>query len=245
MTEMDPRIEARRAEVRREVGRRRLLVLVIVAVVVVVLVGAYLTVESPLLDVDRVEVSGAVHVSPAGVRTVAAIAPGRALLRVDLGAAARRVEQLPWVARAQVRRDLPGTVRIDIVEAKAVAFVRSRAVIAAVGRDDRVIAWTRARPAGAVEITGVRRVPRRGELLSPAGTARVVSALPAEVRPRVRFVELRARTVAVVLDAGELRLGTVRDLAAKYSAALAVMRAYGTAPFNYIDVSSPANPVSR
>jgi cell division protein FtsQ len=246
MLEMDPRIEARRADVRREVGRKRLRVLVLVAVLVVVTVGSYLTVESPFLDVDHVDVTGAIHLTPARVRAAAAIEPGRALLRVDLGAVARRVEQLPWVARARVRRSLPGTLRIQVVEAKPVGFVSSRGRVAVIGPDDRVIAWTRSVPAGAVEITGVRQVPARGQLLSPAGTARVIAALPAEIRLRVRSIALRPASVVVLLDAGEVRIGAVADLPAKFSAALAVMHSsYATRPFEYIDVSVPTDPVSK
>jgi cell division protein FtsQ len=243
---MDPRIEARRAEVQREYGRKRLRVLVLVAVVVVLLVGSYLTVESPFLDVDRIEVVGAQHVLPKRVRAAAGIDEGRALLRVDLGAVARRVEKLPWVDRAHVKRDLPGILRIDVDEAKAVAYVRTRGMIAVIGRDDRVIAWARDVPAGAIEVTGVRRVPRRGELLAPGGTARVVAALPPELAPRARSVALRSTGVVVLLDTGELRLGSVGDLDAKFAAALAVMHtSYPAGVFTYIDVSVPTSPVSR
>jgi hypothetical protein len=245
MLDIDPRIEARRAEVQREFSRRRFRVLVAIAIVVVLTVGTYLAIESPFLDVDHVDVSGAVHISPATVRAAAAVTPGRALLRVDLGAVARRVEQLPWVEDAHVRRDLPGTLRIDVVESKAVGYVRSHGAVAVIGPDDRVIAVTRSVPAGAFEITGVRRVPARDQLLSPAGTARVITAIPAALRPRVRAVALRPATIAVVLDAGEVRLCNGTELAAKFDAALAVMQTYNGAPFDYIDVCVPADPVSR
>jgi hypothetical protein len=81
-------------------------------------------------------------------------------------------------------------------------------------------------------------------LLSPVGTTRVIQALPAELAPHVRAVALRPDTVAVVLDVGEVRLGTVSELAAKFSAAVAVMHTYNGARFDYIDVSSAPNPVS-
>jgi cell division protein FtsQ len=243
--EMDPRIEARRAEVQREYGRKRLRVLVIVAVVVVLVVGSYLAIESPFLDVDRIEVVGASHVLPKRVRAAAGVDDGRALLRVDLAAVAKRVEQLPWVERARVKRDLPGTLRIDIDESKPVAYVRTRGMIAVIGRDDRVIAWAREVPAGAIEVTGVRRVPKRGQLLSPVGTARVIAALPPELAPHARSVALRTESVVVLLDVGEVRLGTVSDLEAKFAAAIAVMQAsYADSTFDYIDVTVPTSPVS-
>jgi hypothetical protein len=189
--EMDPRIEARRDEVRREYAQKRLRILVIVAVVVVVLVGTYLVVESPFLDVDRVEVNGAVHVTPKQVRRAAAIDEGRALLRVDLDNVARRVEALPWVASASVHRDLPGTLRIDVHEARPLAFVRANGRVAVIGPGDRVVALTREPPAGAIEITGVRRVPDRDETMSPAGTSRRGRARHGGGAPRRRVAPAR------------------------------------------------------
>jgi hypothetical protein len=81
--------------------------------------------------------------------------------------------------------------------------------------------------------------------LSPAGTSRVIAALPAEIRPRVRSIALRPDSVVVMLDAGEIRLGTVSDLPAKFSSALAVIHSYGFRPLEYVDVSVPTDPVSK
>src|SRR5262249_50007670 len=152
--EIDPRIEARRDAVRRETGRRRLRILVAVAVVVVTLVGAYLLIESPLLNVDHVDVTGTVHASPAAVQAAIAGEHGRPLLRVNRGAAAARIEQLPWVAHASVTRSLPGTLRVSITEAQPVAYVKVHGVVAVIGPNDRVIARTAAPPRGAVEVVG-------------------------------------------------------------------------------------------
>jgi cell division protein FtsQ len=246
MVDVDPRIEARRVEVRREIGRRRLRVLVLVAVVVVLLVGTYLAVESPFLDVDRVDVRGTEHLDPQRVRAAAGIEHGRALLRVDTAAVARRVETLPWVADATVTRDLPGTLRVTVKETPAVAFVRAPGRIAVLGPDGTVVASTREPPAGAVEVTGVRRVPERDELLSPVGVTRAIRMVPDRLAPLLRRVDLRDGTVVLVLDRGEIRLGALEAVRAKYAAALAVMDAeYATGAFEYIDVSVPSAPVSR
>lgn len=245
MVDMDPRIEARRDAVRREHGRRRLRVLVTIAVVLGVVVGTYLAIESPFLDVDRVTVVGAAHLTPARVEAAAGIEHGDALLRVDLGAVTRRVEALPWVATASAHRDFPGTLRVEVTEARAVAYVRARGVVAVIGPNDRVIARTRRVPKGAVPVTGVRTLPRFGDLLSPAGTTHVIEAMPAALRPHVRSLALRPDNVVLVLDRGEIRLGTVAQPAAKLAAAVAVMEQYHGAPFDYIDVKVPSAPVAK
>jgi len=51
---MDPRIRDRRIEVKRAVGRRRLRVLLVAGSIIVALGLAFVTVNSPFLDVDRV-----------------------------------------------------------------------------------------------------------------------------------------------------------------------------------------------
>ena len=81
-----------------------------------------------MLDVDRVRVTGTQHVTVAQVLAASGVHVHDHLLFVDTGAAARRIEQMPWVERASVQRDLPGTLKITIDEYTPAAFVRRRAV---------------------------------------------------------------------------------------------------------------------
>jgi cell division protein FtsQ len=243
---IDPRIRERRIEVTREAGRRRLRIALVVTSVFVVLGLAYLTVESPLLDVDRVEVTGAIHAPAQDVVRAAGVEPGRALLRVDTAAVARRVERLPWVERAEVHRDLPGTVRITVSEFRTAAFVRAGGGAALLVADDgHVIAHVRSVPAGVVEVVGVRRVPAVGELLSPPDAPGAVAHLPARLRAQVRAIDLGGEGVALRLAAGGVvRLGPLDDLDAKGAAALAVLDRLAGRGFSYIDVRVPSAPVA-
>ena len=113
---MDPRLRQRRIEVRRQEGRRRLRRLLIALGVLAMLTLLWALTYSSLVDVDHVVVSGAAHTTEADVRAAAAIGQGQPMAYLDTRAAAHRIEALPWVASASVRRDLPGTVRIDVVE---------------------------------------------------------------------------------------------------------------------------------
>ena len=168
-TTIDPRIRERRIEVKREAGRKRLRVL-LGAIVAFVAVGTvYLAVESPLLDVDHVRITGVQHLDAATVASAASVRPGAPLLRVDTGAVAARVERLPWVASATVSRALPGTLRITVTERVPVAWVRrDDAHVALLAVDGTVIADTDAPPAGLVEVRGTPRVPAPGARLTPA-----------------------------------------------------------------------------
>jgi cell division protein FtsQ len=240
---MDPRIRERRIEVKRAVGRRRLRVLLVAGGVVVTLGVAFLAINSPFLDVDRVQVLGAHHLTAQEVRASSRIHRHDALLFVDTGAAAHRVEGLPWVERATVHRDYPGTVRIVIKEYTPVAYVQDGREVVLLAENGRAIARAAAPPAGVAKIVGVRRAPTVNELLSPPEAARIVPQLPRRLAQQVTSVDVAGTGLALHLDGrGAIRLGTASDLRAKAAAALAVLAARGARPFSYIDVSTPDSP---
>src|SRR5262249_45069271 len=136
---VDPRIRQRWVAVRRAEGRRRLRILLVVLAVVLVGTAAWVALASPLLDVDRLIVRRTVHTAPEQVTSAAQIARGDAMIWVDDGAAASRVEALPWVRSAHVERDWPGTVRITVTERTAAAWVQSGTGPAIVDGTGRVL----------------------------------------------------------------------------------------------------------
>ena len=66
--------------------------------------------------VASVEVVGAERSSDAGVRHLADIRVGQPLMDLDLDAAVAAVDEHPWVARSEIRRDLEGHVEIRVEE---------------------------------------------------------------------------------------------------------------------------------
>src|SRR5262245_46042692 len=121
---VDPRMRSRRISVRRGEGRRRLKWVALVVAVLALGVVAVAATRSPLLDVDQVTVAGTGHTPEQAVLQAAGIRHGDALVGVDLGAAAHRVEELPWVDRAKVSRDWPSTVHIQVTERTVAAIVQ-------------------------------------------------------------------------------------------------------------------------
>lgn len=243
---IDPRIRERRIEVIREAGRRRLRITLVAASAIVVIGLAYLAVHSPLLNVDHVRVTGARRESPSAVQAATGVRRGAPLLFVDAGAVARRVERLPWVERARVHRDFPGTLSVRITEYVPTVYVRAPdGRVALVASNGRVIALTRTVPAGAVEIRGERVVPAVGSLLSPPEAADLVRQLPPRLGALVRAIHVGDTFALGLRGGGEIRLGTLDHLRAKGIAAVAVLDRLGGATFSYIDVSAPKAPVSR
>jgi len=121
---VDPRIQARRDEVDRSRRRRRRLQVAVVAGLLALAGLVYLVAHSPLLDVDRVLVSGTDHVPTDEILQTAGVAPGAHLVDVDPGTVRHRLLALPWVADAEVGVDWPaGNVHIAVTERVPVAAV--------------------------------------------------------------------------------------------------------------------------
>lgn len=123
---IDPRIRARRIAVQRDEGRKRLRKLGIASGVVAAGAALWGVTLTPLLDVDHLRVSGAGRTGEAAVLGAAGIDRGDALLTADVGAAADRLADLPWVQTVEVSRRWPGTIEIDLVERRPSAIVPAR-----------------------------------------------------------------------------------------------------------------------
>jgi len=243
---IDPRIRERRIEVIREAGRRRLRITLVVASAIIVVGLAFLTIHSPLLDLDHVRVTGAHRESTVDVQTAARLHLGAPLLFIDTGAVARRVEKLPWVERAVVHREFPGTVTISITDYVPTAYVRRPdGLLVLIASNGRAVAVAHAASASAVEILGERVAPRVGSMLSPPAAAGVTQYLPGRLRALVGAIDVGDTFALELRSGGQVRLGTLDDLRSKGVAALGVLDHLAGQPFSYIDVSAPQAPVSR
>lgn len=236
---IDPRIQARRIEVRRGEGRRRLQRLVDVGLLVVVGAAFLGALWTPLLDVDEVRVQGAAHTGAEVVRAHAGIGRGDRLVAVDLHAAGMRVAALPWVGAVTVHRGVDGVVAISVTERTAVAAVGTGRAAVLVDRSGRVLGPVAGTPdlGPVIELTGVAAVPSVGAFLDRSqsdallaieriGTATpgAVSAMAADgLTARlvqggaVRFgdtsqLEAKVRSLRTVLDQVDLRCLAVLDL---------------------------------
>ena len=245
---IDPRIRERRIEVIREAGRRRLRITLVAASTIVVLGLAYLTVHSPVLDVDHIRVTGAQREGSQAILEAAGLEKGAPMFWVDTGSIAARLERLPWVAHATVERDFPGSVNIAVTEYKPAAYVRVAADrVALVAATGHVIAFAPAPTPGAIEVKGQTTTPRVGAAVSPPTVARVAVELPARLRAQVTAITVGEEMVTLTLANGapEIRLGTLGDLRSKGISALAVLDQISGRPCEYVDVAAPQAPVSR
>lgn len=81
----------------------------------------HFTIDSPRYRVQHIVVYGASAVTPADVRQAAGVTTADNLLFLNRIAVGRRVAQLPYVLSAEVQRELPNTLIINLKEREAVA----------------------------------------------------------------------------------------------------------------------------
>jgi cell division protein FtsQ len=119
--------------------------------------GRWYVTHSRHFAVRAVHVSPTAHVTADAIVARAAVPLGVNLFAVDRDDVARAVSQEPWVARAHVRRELPSTLMVDVVEREAVFTVAFGALYLADG-DGNI--FKRATPEEAVTlpvVTGLQR----------------------------------------------------------------------------------------
>jgi hypothetical protein len=262
-------MRARRIRVRRDAGKRRLRRLTLMLAVVALVVGAAVAARSPLLDVDRVEVTGAEQTSVGAVLEAAAVEPGEPLVLVDVDAAARRVEELPWVDDANVARRWPSTVEVQVSEREPAALAQvTGAHIALVDAEGRVLAIERwpddagtgpaggpgdggaeaggegapAGPAGLAVLTDVDGpVVEGGTLDHDAGEALRVAVAVAERMPGA-VASVSTDFEAELADGGIIRFGDAERLDAKVTAAKTVLDQVDLSCLAVLDVRVPGSP---
>lgn len=242
-----PRIRRRRAQIRREEGRRRRRILLAGVGCLLVVAAMWVTVRSPLLDVDRVVVDGAAQTGGTAVADASGVDRGRPMSDVEEQAIADRVERLPWVRQARVRRDWPGTVRIMVVERAPVAAARTFAggwgLLDVTGR---VLAWAADRPAALPEVVGIppAGAPATSVDAGTWGLLRVAAAVPPSLLPRVAAIAPVGREVELLLaPGGTARLGPADGAPEKIGVVEAIVGRVDPAAVATIDARFPSTAV--
>jgi cell division septal protein FtsQ len=240
---VDPRMRSRRIAVRRDQGKRRLKRFTVALGVVAVVVAAAVATQTALLDVDRVGIDGVGHTTAADVRRVAGISPGDTMVGVDVGGAAARVEDLPWVEEATVARRWPGTVEIHVTEREPLAMLEvAEGRVALVDDDGRVLEVTRQPPAGLPEVTGVRgRIAEGDELGRATRDALAILRALGERLPGV-VASVSSDLDAALAAGGEIRFGSTEDLDDKIVAVETVLADVDTDCLELLDVRVPGSP---
>lgn len=245
---VDPRIRARRIEVQRHAGRRRLRRVVDVGLLLAVAAGFAGALRSPLLDVEAVRVSGADRTGAAAVVEASGIARGEQLADVGLGAAGTRVAALPWVGEVRMHRGLGGTVEIAVTERVAAAVMGDGAAAVVVDPTGRVLARVADVPdvaAGLVHVAGVSGALIPGVSLGDGARDAVTLAgrLAAVVPGSIAQVSVGDQLAATLTQGGEVHFGDASRLTAKLRSLETVLEHVDLTCLERLDLRAPGSPV--
>ena len=247
---VDPRISARRTEVSRQQGRRRLRVVGAAAAAALLAFGAWSLLHSFLFSARAVTVVGAVHETTAQVEAAAGLSGHPPLLDVNAAAAERGLDHLPWVREALVTVHWPDGVRVEIVEqVPKLVMPLAGGQWAELAANGKVLAVAAARPAGLLELTGPKLAGKPGATLEgPDRLALEVAAtLPPSFRAQVTsvnvipgasgaWVQLTMTTPILV------NIGNTSQLTAKYEDVTTILANVTLHNGDVIDVSVPGAP---
>jgi len=248
--EVDPRISARRNEVTRQQGRRRLRVVGAFVAAAVLAFGAWSLLHSPLFSARAVTVVGATHETTAQIEAAAGLSGHPPLLDVNAAAAAQSLERLPWVREALVSVHWPDGVRVAVAEqvAKLVMPVADGrwAELTASGR---VLALVANRPPGLMELTGPRPPGAPGGTLGGSDRLglEVAATLPLSFRAQVTAVNVEPAAsgawVQLTMTTPILvNIGNASQLTAKYEDVTTMLANVTLHNGDIIDVSVPGAP---
>lgn len=188
-----PRFRARRIEVRRDAGRRRLRRLGAVGVLLALLAVAYVVTRSPLLDLDRVDVAGLEHTDRTMLLATGGLDLGQPMTDIDIDRARDKIAALPWVDTVSIRRHWPNRLEVAVTERRAVAALAVDGGWLVLDATGRVLESRAARPTDLTVIAPV------GATAEPGGT--VAPALPAISLAGYVTTDLRPWFVDIVVNA--------------------------------------------
>jgi hypothetical protein len=244
---MDPRISARRMAVRKEQGRRRLVVLGVALGTVTLLVGGWFLVHTALFSARSVSVTGNVHETASQVIAQSGLGGHPPLLDVNAGATAARVERLPWVRSATVHVSWPDGVHIAVTEETPRFTVATTAgTWELLSNEGRVLGEAATRPPGLLLLTVPEPPGEPGTTLAgkDGPGLRVASSLPPSFAGQVTGVTVEpagwvqlALTTPIVVD-----IGTAVELTAKYEDVSSILSGATLHNGDVIDVSVPDAP---
>jgi cell division protein FtsQ len=221
--------------------QRRILAAVPVGFVVVALVAWAFT-YTPIFDAHHIRVQGARSLRPDAIRELAGVDGSTNVIHLDTDTVVGRLLADPWIASASVRRDLPGTLVLEIQERRAVAVVTAMGETSILASDGTLVP----RRADLMDLPTMHAALGAPDQAQRVVAADLLSVLDQVVAQRVRditvgqdgLVTLTLRD-GVVVDAG-----IAGEEAAKATALRAILRwsAVGGHDLAAVDVSAPSAP---
>jgi cell division protein FtsQ len=228
----------------RRARRRRLRAALpwLVALGVVALLGgaAAVVYASPVLGVDRIEVTGVSALTPDAVRAAAAVGRGTPLARIDLRSVERRVGELKPARAVTASTHYPHTLAIAVRERTAVAVVPKVGGFTLLDADGVAYLPVDAPPVGLPVIRVAQ--PEPGDATTVAALT-VLAALPPVLRAQMTALVAESPTrLRLELSGGRF---VIWGDATQNDAKVRVVELAGIEPGRTLDVSAPGVVLER
>jgi cell division protein FtsQ len=189
--------------------------------------GGFALVRSGATQIASVRVEGAGSLDPSVIRRASGIAPGMNAITIDLAAAATRVEALPLVEGAEVRRDGALGIVISVTERRAALTAvtpQGRRVLDRDGVEVPDVEAPRSLPEISVERSAAL------DAATVRATLRLWERLTAGERRRASVAWGEVHGLRVVIGRTTVRLGGGDAIATKLEAYRGVRRALQRQP---------------
>lgn len=243
MNMIDHRIAERRQQVTEDRARGRLKWLIWLVLIVVVVGAMVWLVNSPLLSIRSVTVTGAERTDPATTAIGLDAGPGAPTMFVDAGAVEVALLDNPWIAQADVIVSWPGSVEIHVVEHEPVVVVTIDGDGFNAASDGALVEKSASGAIPPLITTDLSKPMRVGDQITDVatlGAIEFVEALPSALR-RSTEVTIIAGVVEAEVDGVVILLGRPTDMAAK-AAAVEALITTGIESGSRIDVTAATRP---
>lgn len=239
----DPTFEERQRRRARRERLRRIKWVKIAASTSLVVVLVLAVLASPLFAIRKVEFEGAVYTAKASVEAASKALKGESVFTVDTAKAREVLLSDPWVADVRVTTHFPGRALVEVSERTPVVwYVGDDQKARVVDARGHVIAVLSGWPTKYLQVGGVGPSLKAGAIADDSyrAAAQLVIALPDEIRPKVKSLELTAGgELSMTLSGGTLiRFGPPTGLQDKLVAVVVLLRRQNPSTLAVIDVST-------
>ena len=197
-------------------------VIVLLTACVVIGVGAFILLGvSPLLQIDRVEVHGLHRVTLMEVEKFLGVEQGDSILSTDSANARERIEMIPGVKEAHVRRSLVGgVVTVNITEHRPIALAMTQqSYWALVAEDGTVLSPGMKLPPELPRLSGIRAAGGPGSSLGSDSSSLISLLVLMSPEMIEEFLALRledkGEIAGTLKNSTEVLFGDNRRLGAK------------------------------
>jgi cell division protein FtsQ len=239
----DPRFDERQRRRERRERLKRVKWLKLGGVVVGAIVFVMGVLASPLFAIRNVNMEGVVYTSAETVEKVTDQLKGASVFTVDTAKARELLLKDPWVSEVRISTDFPNGALVEIAERVPVVwYLGADQKARVVDARGHVITVLTGWPTKYLQVRGQGPDLEAGAVADDVfrAAAQLVLALPSEIRPLVKALDLTGGgELSMILKGGTVvRFGPPSDLKDKLVAVVVLFRRQDPATLAVVDVST-------